>query len=149
MAYIFLAYRSPPKLFLKTSVQSHKEKSLCCATCKRSLLVLAVGGRGRVKPISILKSSEVELDGKLKKLKCVLKKKTDNKNEMRMTSTQKEHMQSYKGLAEENINELGSEKETCEAEFCIFSICKKITVCNVHTCVGALASAYRTHLSIK
>lgn len=68
---------------------------------------------------------------------------------MRMTSTQKEHMQSYKGLAEENINELGSEKETREAEFCIFSICNKITVCNVRTCVDALASAYCTHLSIK
>lgn len=54
------------------------------------------------------------------------KKKTDKKNEMRMTSTQKEHMQSYKGQAEENINELGSEKETCEAEFCIlFHLQKK------------------------
>lgn len=58
-----------------------------------------------------------------------------------MTSTQKEHMQSYKGQAEENINELGSEKETCEAEFCIlFHLQKKkdnrVRRAHVRGCTG-------------
>lgn len=69
-------FLSPPKaIFENFSEVTQREKSLLCHTQTFSARFFGGwGGRVRVKPISILKSSEVELDGKLKKLKCVKKK---------------------------------------------------------------------------
>lgn len=70
-------FLSPPKaIFENFSEVTQREKSLLCHTQTFSARFFGgrEGGRVRVKPISILKSSEVELDGKLKKLKCVKKK---------------------------------------------------------------------------
>ena len=53
-----------------------------------------------------------------------------------------------KGLAEENIKELGSKSEIHGSDFSISPLAKKIMVCNVHTCMNAHTSANCTHLCV-
>lgn len=43
---------------------------------------------------------------------------------MKLTSALKEHTWSYKGVAEENITELGSKNETHEADFSVSPLSK-------------------------
>lgn len=50
--------------------------------CHMHSISASLVGRGRVKPISIPQSSEIELDMKLKK-----EESADNENEMEFTST--------------------------------------------------------------